>query len=120
TLYHYRVRSRDASGNLSISGDLTFTTAPAPDTTAPTLTNIASTSVTTTGARVSWVTNEPADTQVEFGTTTSYGSTTTLDRTLSTNHAATLSGLTGGTTYHYRVRSRDAAGNLAVSADRTF
>jgi regulation of enolase protein 1 (concanavalin A-like superfamily) len=30
TLYHYRVKSRDLSGNLSTSSDFTFTTAPAP------------------------------------------------------------------------------------------
>jgi hypothetical protein len=31
-----------------------------------------------------------------------------------------LSGLTASTTYHYRVKSRDAAGNLATSNDLTF
>src|SRR5439155_16354498 len=45
---------------------------------------------------------------------------TTLDAVLSTDHSDTLSGLTPGTLYHYRVRSRDAAGNLANSADGTF
>ena len=37
TLYHYRVRSTDAAGNVSTSGDFTFTTAIA-DITAPTVT----------------------------------------------------------------------------------
>jgi hypothetical protein len=37
-----------------------------------------------------------------------------------TSHSAQLSGLTAGTLYHYRVKSRDAAGNLSVSANRTF
>jgi hypothetical protein len=31
-----------------------------------------------------------------------------------------LTGLVIGTTYHYRVKSKDAAGNLATSADLTF
>jgi hypothetical protein len=31
-----------------------------------------------------------------------------------------LSGLTSGTLYHYRVRSADGAGNLAISPDQTF
>ena len=30
TLYHYRVKSRDAAGNLATSGDFTFTTRAAP------------------------------------------------------------------------------------------
>jgi len=37
-----------------------------------------------------------------------------------TNHSVNLTALVSGTTYHYRVRSRDAAGNLAVSGDSTF
>src|SRR4029079_19270876 len=37
-----------------------------------------------------------------------------------TSHSVGLSGLAATTTYHYRVRSQDAAGNLAVSGDFTF
>jgi hypothetical protein len=37
-----------------------------------------------------------------------------------TSHSAALSGLTAGTLYHYRVKSRDAAGNLATSTNFTF
>jgi hypothetical protein len=36
------------------------------------------------------------------------------------SHVQTLSGLLANTVYHYRVQSRDAAGNLATSADFTF
>ncbi len=37
TLYHYRVKSRDAAGNLATSADFTFTTALLGDTTPPTV-----------------------------------------------------------------------------------
>ncbi len=37
-----------------------------------------------------------------------------------TAHSQALSGLTASTLYHFRVKSRDAAGNLATSADGTF
>jgi uncharacterized repeat protein (TIGR02543 family) len=57
---------------------------------------------------------------VEYGTSTSYGSAIALDGTRVTAHSQTLSGLTPSTLYHYRVRSRDTAGNLAVSGDFTF
>ena len=43
-----------------------------------------------------------------------------LDGTLTTVHSQSLSGLAAGTVYHYRVKSRDAAGNLATSADATL
>ena len=37
-----------------------------------------------------------------------------------TSHSQTLNGLTANTTYHYRVNSKDAAGNPATSTDQTF
>ena len=122
TLYHYRVRSTDAAGNLAVSTDSSFSTTPPPvlDTTPPVVSSVGASAVTSTGATITWATDEVATSQVEYGPTTAYGSTTTLDPTLVTLHAQTLSGLAAGTLYHYRVRSTDAAGNLAVSADATF
>jgi hypothetical protein len=119
SLYHYRVRSRDGVANLAVSGDFTFTTAP-PDTTPPALSAIQATLVTSTSARISWLTSEPANTQVEYGSTTSYGASTTLDTTMSTGHGVSLAGLTAGSIYHFRVKSRDGSGNLAVSSDFSF
>lgn len=120
TTYHFQVRSADAAGNIASSADFVFTTSAASDTTAPTLSNITSTSVTSTGATITWTTNEASSTQVNYGATTAYGASTTLNSSLVTAHSATLSGLQAATTYHFRVRSADAAGNLAVSGDRTF
>src|SRR6266542_3196516 len=117
TVYHYRVKSRDAAGNLAVSGDFTFTT---PDTTPPVISNVAAGGITTSGATITWTTNENSDSQVEYGTTTAYGQSTALNPAPVTAHSRGLSGLTSGTLYHYRVRSRDAAGNLAVSGDFTF
>ncbi len=90
------------------------------DTTPPTISSISSSGVTTSGATVSWNTNEASDTQVEYGATTSYGSQTTRNPSLLTSHSATVSGLSPAATYHFRVKSRDSAGNLAMSSDSTF
>jgi serine/threonine protein kinase len=65
TTYHFRVKSRDAAGNLSVSNDFTFTSAAAPDTTAPTISGVGTSNVTSSGAIVGWATDELADTQVE-------------------------------------------------------
>jgi hypothetical protein len=119
TLYHYRVKSKDATSNLATSGDFTFTTT-TPDTTPPTISNVQATGITTSGATITWTTDEAADTQVEYGLTTAYGSSTTLNTTLVTSHSQALSGLSASTLYHYRVKSKDAAGNPATSADFTF
>ena len=120
TLYHYRVRSRDAVGNERISSDYTFTTLAPPDTTPPVISNVQSSGVTHNSATVSWDTDEPATSRVEYGLTLSYGSTTTLDSNLVTRHSQSLSGLSPSTLYHYRVRSRDAVGNERISSDYTF
>src|SRR6266540_2668249 len=90
------------------------------DTTAPVISNVAAGGVTTTGATITWTTNENSDSQVEYGTDQTYGQSTTLNPALVTAHSQGLSGLTAGTPYYYRVKSRDAAGNLAVSGDFTF
>ncbi|HEV8700769.1 MAG TPA: LamG-like jellyroll fold domain-containing protein, partial [Candidatus Polarisedimenticolia bacterium] len=90
------------------------------DTTPPILSAVAASSLSDTGATITWTTNEPADTQVEYGSTSAYGSSTSLNGSLLTNHSQSLGGLVPSTLYHYRVKSRDAAGNLAVSPDFSF
>ena len=86
------------------------------DVTPPTISAVALSGITASGATVSWTTNESADTQVDYGLTASYGNSTTLNSSLTTSHSATLSGLSAGTAYYYRVKSRDVAGNIALSS----
>ncbi|NUO83029.1 T9SS type A sorting domain-containing protein, partial [candidate division KSB1 bacterium] len=71
-------------------------------------------------ALITWNSNEPADSQVEYGLTASYGNTTPLAPQFVTAHGVGLTGLQANTLYHYRVLSKDASGNLATSADFTF
>jgi hypothetical protein len=120
TLYHYRVKSRNTAGLLTTSGDNTFTTLTGPDVTAPVISAVASSALTTTGATITWTTDELSDSQVEYGPTTSYGSSTTPDATMVTSHSVPLTLLTASTLYHYRVKSKDAASNLQTSPDHTF
>ena len=73
-----------------------------------------------TAATIVWTTNNAADSQVQYGPTTAYGVTTTLNGTPVTSHSVALGGLTAGTGYHYHVMSRDAGGSLVTSPDATF
>ena len=91
---------------------------PAP--TPPTVSNVTTTATTTSGTTVGWTTDQASTSQVEYGTSTSYGSETTLDSTQVTTHSVTLSGLTANTPYHYRVISTNAAGATTTSQDYTF
>ena len=131
TEYHYRVKSKDAAGNVAVSPKNTFTTGTTngtttTDTTPPIISSVLA-STTTTTAVITWATDELAGSQVEYGTDINYGTSTAWenDPTSGTStgvatHSVTLTGLTSGTEYHYRVKSKDAAGNVAVSPDNTF
>jgi hypothetical protein len=68
---------------------------------------------------ITWRTDIPADSQVQYGPTTAYGSTTPLDRTLVTSHSVTITALARKTPYRFQVLSRDAAGQLS-SATGSF
>ena len=118
TTYHYRVWNWDASNNGAASLDFTFTTPG--DTSALAVSNVAVSNISTSEAQISWNTNRPADSQVEYGLSASYGFTSALDTAQTTTHSVTLTGLNANTTYHFRVQSRDRSGNLAVSEDSAF
>jgi hypothetical protein len=90
------------------------------DTTPPFISGIAAGALTRSSAKISWTTDEASTTQVEYGTTSSLGSTSTLVTTLVISHAQTLSNLQRNQTYYFRVLSRDSAGNLRTSVTSTF
>ncbi len=90
------------------------------DVSSPILMAISSGTAGQTTATITWNTNEGATSRVEYGSTDSYGSFTTIDSNLVTSHSVALVGLTSNTTYHYRVLSSDASSNVAVSVDQTF
>jgi len=85
------------------------------------LTNIKSSSVTSTGAVISWTSDLKGDTQVKYGTQSgSYPSTTPLDSNRMTDHSATLSSLSPNRTYFYRVMTKSAQNVLTTSAESSF
>jgi hypothetical protein len=90
------------------------------DTIPPEISNLQSSLIASTSATITWSTNEPSTSQVDYGFTTSYDQSTLLNATLVASHSLTLSSLSVSTTYHYRVRSKDVAGNETVSIDKTF
>jgi peroxiredoxin len=91
----------------------------AQDTGAPSISSIAAGSLTKTSATITWTTNELADSFVEYGTDTSYGAIAGQEDSV-TNHSVVLTGLTPGTTYHFRVKSTDGNDNQTTSSDNTF
>jgi hypothetical protein len=90
------------------------------DETPPVISQISVSNITETGVDITWATDENSTSQVEYGTTTSYGSSSSLNTALLKSQIVNLSGLDANTTYHYRVISKDADGNETVSEDKTF
>jgi hypothetical protein len=95
-----------------------------PDTTAPIITNISTT--TRIGeAVITWNTNENADSTIYFGNNNPVnlnGSSTPIvhKNDLTKNHKITLNGLSAGTTYYAVVTSKDKAGNNSTSSQISF
>jgi len=90
-----------------------------PDTTPPVISNIQASGITTSAATITWTTDEASSSVVEYGLTTSYGSTASNPSNV-TSHSIPLNGLAANTLYHYHVKSTDASNNTATSADGTF
>lgn len=88
------------------------------DIVPPTISNIFAI-VTEPGVNVSWNTNEGSSSKVYYGTTASYGLTSSEDSNL-TSHYRFLTSLTSDTLYYYLVESCDEAGNCINSSQGTF
>jgi hypothetical protein len=102
-----------------IDSDLQFYFALAPPAPpSPVISNAVA--ATWTSATITWTTDEPSTSQVQYGTSTSYAGLTPLNSNLATNHSATLNALTASTVYHFRVISTNASGGRTISGDLTF
>ena len=104
-----------AAINVSVSNQILVEEIPV-DTAPPQISSIEAKSNDSSTAVITWITNEAADTRVEYGLTNLYGTFTSLITSKVTNHSQTLTGLTASTTYYYRVISKDSLGNVASSS----
>lgn len=130
TTYHFIVKSADSNGERTVSSDGSFTTLASTSSvnsgTVPTLespkgpviSNIKSTS-TDRECVVSWSTDVPSDSLVEYGLTNEYGSKIGPDYTSTTLHTLKMSGLKNKTAYHFRVKSIGLNGYSTLSDDST-
>jgi len=120
TTYHFRLEATNASGTTD-GLDGTFTTAG-----TPVVVTGAATGVTATAATLGGTVNPSgiAATYVfQYGPTTAYTQQTTAQPvaagTGNVPASATITGLTAGTTYHYRLSATNAQ-TTAAGADATF
>src|ERR1043166_2188800 len=122
TTYHFRIVAHN-NGGTSFGADRTFTTLSA---TGP---PVVSTSAATLIASFSATLNGSLDphgltttVSFQYGTTTSYGSTTSMQTQTGNTYrivTANISGLMASTTYHFRIVATNSAGTT-MGSDRTF
>jgi hypothetical protein len=120
TEYYFVAQSTGAGGATGYSAAMTFTTTGTQTNPPPAISNVTVNSITDTTAVVTWTTDQATSSQVNYGLSTSYTSSSTPDTTLVTNHSVTLTGLSAGATYDFDVVSADAAGLSATSTNSTF
>jgi penicillin-binding protein 1C len=117
--------SATVTSNANATAQASITVNVEADISAPIITNISATKISSISYSITWTTNEPSTSQVVYGTTSdltdpyTYAFNSALDSNLVTEHSVTIT-LTAGSTYYYRVKSKDAAGNLAISDEKSF
>ncbi|MFH1571366.1 MAG: fibronectin type III domain-containing protein, partial [Gemmatimonadota bacterium] len=120
TTYYYQTASSDLSNNgPTQSSVLQFTTDALADAAAPVISGVDA-AASDSSAIVTWLTDELADSYVDFGTVQGLLDLIVGDVEDAKSHEITLTNLTPGTTYYYTVGSIDRANNGAVSAVGQF
>lgn len=114
TTYWYRVRAYNSVGNSGYSNKDSAKTDGLPPG-APS--NLAATAVSTSQINLTWTQNSSDETGFKIERATSSGGTYTQIATVGANVTSYANtGLSGSTTYYYRVRSYNSWGNSAYSA----
>ena len=117
TAYHYRLVATNSGGTTS-GNDMSFTTVASPPVQAPpVVTTSAASGVTATGAQINGSVNPnglSTSYHFDYGRSATYGSSTAAASAGSGSGAVqvhvTLSGLTSGMAYHYRLVATNAVG----------
>jgi phosphodiesterase/alkaline phosphatase D-like protein len=121
TLYYFQAQSTGANGATGYSTLYSLTTTGmATPGSAPIITSVAAINLTGTTATITWTTDQASSSLVNYGMTSSYGSSSTPNTALVTSHSLTISGLTPNTTYNFDVVSTNAASLTSTSSNYTF
>lgn len=100
---------------------LTFPVSVVNDTAVPQLLgDITITPASETASRITWTTNEVANSRIQFGTQPGSYTGEVFDSLYVTQHSLILTGLQEGVTYYYKLSSADQSGNTFSSQEFNF
>lgn len=116
TVYYYRIKTITSSKEIVFLNGFSFVTL----TKKPPVISKIHTQIKAKQTIISWNTDEPTETQIEYGTTTSYGESVSLSSSKTTTHRVILDKLLPKTIYHYRIKALNSNGNLSVTSDQSF
>ena len=91
-----------------------------PDLSAPKISNIKLINLNYNTVKITWDTDEPSDSQLIWHIKDGSPQTSELKKARDTGHFIELTDLKNKSTYYYKVRSADEAGNEAISIEKTF
>jgi hypothetical protein len=116
TTYYLTVSSTDALGNgPTLSKTVSFKTQAAAQSGAPQVVVLPAVStVMDTSAVLTWVTDQPSSSVVNYGTTSATLNQTESQAKLVSKHSVTLVNLAPNTTYYAQVKSTSAAGKTSA------
>jgi hypothetical protein len=118
TSYNCAAISTSPDGQTVKSPNMVFSTSDG--TGNPAVSRINITDITSNSALVTWTTDQPAASQVEYGATTAYGLLSEFHSGLTTDHSVKLTGLTPLTTYDVGALSTNSSGLVGASANVIF
>jgi len=116
TTYDFAVVSTPSGGTAVTSTNYSLATLAG----AMVISNVQLSGITSSGATMTWTTSVAASSQVVYGTSTGYGSTSPVVATMATSHSVTLTGLAAGTTYDCAAVSTPSGGQAITSSNYSF
>ncbi len=113
--YALTVLAYGGGGGMTSSSPVAVTV----ENTAPQITAVAASGLTSTSVVITWTTNQPSTSGVVYGLNSPVSSLPT-DWSLVAQHSARLGGLSPGTFYRFRVTSTNSVGLQATSPEYLF
>ena len=90
------------------------------DTIPPEIADISVINLANNSAKVTWITDEFADSMLKYGMNSTAYTELSIDELFVKEHVVTLTGLSQDTTYYFVVNNTDQSGNTAESSEYSF